>query len=171
MVVNGSNLTCSIGKPPQYGPLFSCDQRDADLDKKPWLYADNINGGLGNMACNVPNPTWRLGTITNNSQQHVMFSFHVSEGGTDDSSALDSLTMVGVLMDRDGIIGIDPQGEPSGCTNPAFKTEIEYGEQYWEFYYNVGTTLSFVLNTGQNFQFTPDPTGQVKPGGQPATCK
>jgi hypothetical protein len=123
---------------------------------------------LANLA---PNGSWKLGKVTNNTDKHVMFSFHVPKNGSVGADSLNQLAMVGILIDNYGILSIDPQGNSSGCSNPAWRTEIQFGSTIWEFYYNTGTTLDITLNPNQQFVFTPGPDAQILPQGQPASCR
>lgn len=113
---------------------------------------------------------WQLGVITNNTDSHVMFSFHVPKAGSAGVDALSHLTMVGVLIGGDGILSIDPQGRASGCANPEWRSEIQFGATVWEFYYNTGTTLDITINPDQQFVFTPNNAAQIVPLGQKFVC-
>lgn len=53
-VVNGAPLACGVNKAPLFAPGFPCDVRPSNPVSLPWLYADNVNGALSNLACNVP---------------------------------------------------------------------------------------------------------------------
>jgi hypothetical protein len=121
----------------------------------------------------VPPPAqgqWELGTVTNNTDKHVMFSFHVPTFGSANSGALKAMTMAGILINDYGILSIDPRGNTSGCANPVWRAEIRFENQAWEFYYNTGTRLDINIDPDRHFTFTPGPGGQVVAAGQPAKC-
>lgn len=121
----------------------------------------------------VPPPEhgkWVLGTVVNNTDKHVMFSFHVPSFGASNAESLKNMTMAGILIKDYGILSIDPRGNTSGCTNPVWRAEIRFGSQVWEFYYNTGTTLGITIEPDRQFTFKPGPGGQVVAAGQPATC-
>ncbi len=122
----------------------------------------------------VPPPsqgTWVLGNVRNNTDKHVMFSFHVPNHGVSNATALKEMTMAGILISDYGILSIDPRGNTSGCTNPAWRAEMRIEGQAWEFYYNTNTTLNITINPDRQFTFIPGVDGQVVPAGQPATCQ
>ncbi len=121
----------------------------------------------------VPPPAqgkWVLGTVTNNTDKHVMFSFHVPTFGSANAESLKDMTMAGILINDYGILSIDTRGNSSGCTNPVWRAEIQFEGSTWNFFYNTGTRLDVTINPDRKFLFAPGPGGQVLPAGQPATC-
>ena len=122
----------------------------------------------------VPPPaqgTWALGTVLNNTNKHVMVSFHVPTFDSSNADALKNMTMAGILISDYGILSVDTRGNTSGCTNPVWRAEIRIAEHAWNFYYNTGTTLDITINPDKQFIFAPGAGGQVVPAGQPATCQ
>lgn len=125
---------------------------------------------FSDMVYNVAVGSWVLEKIENNTDQHVMFGFHVPSNGVKDSAAMNSLTMVGVLMERDGILSFDPKGATPECQYKLWRTEITHGSDVWEFYHDNGTSLTIRINAGPQFEFVPDRSGQVVAFGQHPKC-
>jgi hypothetical protein len=148
----------------------------SDPTKKTVTFAGQANGTVtfswSELAVNLmTDGLWKLGKVTNNTDSHVMFGFHVPRNGSIGIDALNHLTMVGILIDDNGILSIDPHGNTSDCKHPQWRTEIQFGSRIWEFYYDTGTALDITINPNQQFTFTPGPGGQVVPLGQPARCQ
>lgn len=121
----------------------------------------------------VPPPaqgSWVLGKVVNNTDKHVMFSFHVDNFGSADAAALKHMTMAGILINDYGILSIDPRGNTSGCTDPLWRAEITFGDHKWNFVYNTGTTLDITISPDRQFSFVPGRGGQVVPSDQAVKC-
>lgn len=114
--------------------------------------------------------TWALGKVVNNTDKHVMLSFHVPKFDSADAEALKNMTMAGVLIEDYGILSIDPRGNTSGCADPVWRAEIRFADRTWSFVYNVGTTLDITIDPDRQFVFTPGRGGQVVSANQPVTC-